>query len=193
MSGRIRVGAAWLGFDAGWEGDARSFAWRARAGPGRLRPLHVLDRFADGRGATNVRVLGRLELAHGADEDTTRSGAGRAAVEGALWAPCCLAGAGVQWRTDGDELVGAWDVAPERPEVRLRLDEHGAVRTARVGRWRGDDDGYVPCGALVRAERRFGALTLPSRVRVGWWFGTPRFAPFFEAEILAAELIARPS
>jgi hypothetical protein len=64
------------------------------------------------------------------------------------------------------------------------------VRSASILRWRGDDDAYVACGALVLAERRFGALTLPSRVRVGWWFGTPRFAPFFEAEVLAAELVA---
>jgi hypothetical protein len=46
--------------------------------------------------------------------------------------------------------------------------------------------GYVPCGAEVHAERRFGPLLLPSRVTVGWWFGTPRWAPFFEAEIVAA-------
>jgi hypothetical protein len=81
-------------------------------------------------------------------------------------------------------------VPPERPEVRLCLDERGAVRTASVARWHGRDHGYVPCGALVRAERRFGPLTLPSHVSVGWWFGTPRFAPFFEAEILAADVVA---
>jgi hypothetical protein len=27
---------------------------------------------------------------------------------------------------------------------------------------------------------------LPSRISVGWWFDTPRFAPFFEASILDA-------
>jgi len=35
----------------------------------------------------------------------------------------------------------------------------------------------------VRAERRFGEFTVPSSVTVGWWFGTPRYAPFFEAEV----------
>ena len=40
------------------------------------------------------------------------------------------------------------------------------------------------CG---RAGQRFGDLVLPSRVTVGWWFGTPRYEPFFEATILSAE------
>ena len=45
-------------------------------------------------------------------------------------------------------------------------------------------------GALfVYAEQRFGSFTLPSRVSVGWWFGTPRYAPFFDATILSIEPI----
>jgi hypothetical protein len=35
----------------------------------------------------------------------------------------------------------------------------------------------------VHGERAFGELQVPSRLSVGWWFGTPRHAPFFEAEI----------
>jgi hypothetical protein len=38
----------------------------------------------------------------------------------------------------------------------------------------------------VLEERRFGDVTIPSRVSVGWWFGTPRYKPFFEATITAA-------
>jgi hypothetical protein len=186
MRGRIRVGA-WLRFEATWEGDGRSFAWRARAGPGRLRPLGVVDRFADGLGSMDVRAGRRVRLVHAADEDTAGSGAGRAAVEGAIWAPPYVAD--VAWRADGDEIVGAWDVGPERPEVRVGVDERGAVRSASVLRWHGAD-GYVACGANVRAERSFGTLALPSEVSVGWWFGTPRFAPFFEAEVLEAEPVA---
>jgi hypothetical protein len=71
----------------------------------------------------------------------------------------------------------------------LLVDERGAVHSASVLRWHGAD-GYVACGAHVHAERSFGTLTLPSEVSVGWWFGTPRFAPFFEAEVLEAELVA---
>ena len=41
-------------------------------------------------------------------------------------------------------------------------------------------------GALA-AERRFGDVVVPSQVTVGWWYGTPRYKPFFEATILSAE------
>jgi hypothetical protein len=47
--------------------------------------------------------------------------------------------------------------------------------------------GYIPCGCEVHAERTFADLTLPSEFSVGWWFGTPRYAPFFRAALTAAE------
>lgn len=190
MRGRIKVGL-WLPFRATWEGDARSLSWQADCGPGGIRLLRAVDRFADGRGSMDVRIAGRLPIVHAADDDTTRSGAGRAAAE-AIWTPASLLPErGVRWRAEsGEEIVAALDVPPERPELRLRIDPVGAVRSGWVMRWhkgsRGER-GYVPCVAHVLAERRFGALTIPSRVAVGWWFDTPRYRPFFEAEILAAE------
>jgi hypothetical protein len=33
-------------------------------------------------------------------------------------------------------------------------------------------------------------LMVPSRVTVGWWFGTPRYAPFFKAETTISRLRA---
>ena len=43
----------------------------------------------------------------------------------------------------------------------------------------------MPFGGEIHAERRFGDLLLPSALSVGWWFDTPRYAPFFHAEISA--------
>jgi hypothetical protein len=190
MRGRIKVGL-WLPFRATWEGDARSLSWRADCGPGGIRLLRAVDRFADGRGSMDVRLAGRLSLVHAADEDTARSGAGRAAAE-AIWTPASLLPErGVRWRAESEEeIVAALDVPPERPELHLRIDAGGAVRSGWVMRWhkgRRGERGYVPCGAHVLEERRFGAVTVPSRVTVGWWFDTPRYTPFFEAEIIAAQ------
>lgn len=97
----------------------------------------------------------------------------------------------VEHATD-DLIVASWDVPPERPELRLRIDQAGAVRSAGVMRW--DDGGhglhrYVPCGATVGAECRFGDLVILSHVTVGWWFDTPRYEPFFEASVLDAQAI----
>jgi hypothetical protein len=41
----------------------------------------------------------------------------------------------------------------------------------------------IPFGGCVHAERRFGDLLIPSSLSVGWWFGTPRYAPFFKARV----------
>ena len=38
-------------------------------------------------------------------------------------------------------------------------------------------------GGELHAERRFGDFVLPSHASVGWWFGTPRYKPFFKALI----------
>ena len=82
---------------------------------------------------------------------------------------------------------------PERPEVHLRIDDRGAVRSASALRWDNGEHGlrgYIPCGGAVEAEQRFGGLVIASRVTVGWWFETPRWAPFFMADILSAEPLA---
>ena len=55
-----------------------------------------------------------------------------------------------------------------------------ALRSGNPGREAFD---YIACGSEVRAERRFGARLIPSRTSVGWWFDTPRYAPFFKARV----------
>jgi hypothetical protein len=190
MTGRINIGA-WLPFTATWEGDARSFIWRAKSGPWRLRILHVVDRFADGAGSMDARLFGRIPLLHADDEDVVRSGAGRAAAE-AMWTPASLLpDRGVSWHAESDDLILAtWDVPPERPQLRLRIDSEGAVRSGCVLRWDNGQHGrrgYIPCGADVHAEQRLGDLTIPSRLSVGWWYGTPHYKPFFECDISQAQ------
>ena len=179
MSGRIKVGV-WLPFDAEERCDGTSFEWRARVG----RMLVVEDRYANGAGSTEGRLFGRRRLFGTDDADTVRSGAGRAALE-AIWAPMSLLPErGVTWRAESSDLIVAtWDVPPERPEVHFRIDDRGAVQSAWAQRW--SPSGYRPCGCKVHAERRFGDLVVPSRMTVGWGFGTPAYAPFFRAEIHA--------
>jgi hypothetical protein len=187
MTGRIKVGA-WLPFSAEQTADGRSFAWHARVGWGPITPLRVLDRYADGAGTTEGRLLGRVTLFHADDLDTTRSSAARAALESFVFAPLSvLPGRGVAWRAEADDVIVArFDLPPEHPEVRARIDEHGAIRTVSALRWGNAGESafrYIPFGGDVHAERRFGDLVIPSRLSVGWWFGTPRYAPFFKADI----------
>lgn len=186
MTGRIKAGL-WLPFRALQECDGRSFSWRARVGLGPLTALTVVDRFAGGVGSMEGRLFGRVKLFRADDENTTRSAAGRAALEAVLAPDSLLPQRGVSWRAESEtEIVASWDVPPERPELHLRIDERGAVRTVHALRWGNAGQkqfGYIPCGAQLEAERRFGDLVVPSSLTVGWWFGTPRYAPFFRAEI----------
>jgi hypothetical protein len=192
MQGRIRVGA-WLSFDARQEFHGHAFTWSARAGLGPFRPLRVTDRYADGAGSTEGRI-GPLRFLHADDENTARAAAGRAAAE-SIWVPeTLLPERGVSWRAESDtQIVASFEVPPEQVELHLTIDEQGGPRTVSLMRWGNvgqDHFGYIPFGGEIHEERRFGLFTLPSRVTVGWWFGTPRHQPFFEAAILSVERVA---
>jgi hypothetical protein len=188
MSGRIKVGL-WLPFTAEQTVDGRSFTWRARIGRGPLTPLRVVDQYADAAGSTDGRLLGRVTLFHAEDLNTARSAATRAAIESVVFAPSSvLPGRGVAWQAESDNVIVArFDLPPERPEVRVRIDEQGAIQTVSALRWGNAGEKtfrYIPFGGEVHAERRFGDFMVPSALRVGWWFDTPRYAPFFKAKIL---------
>jgi hypothetical protein len=191
MSGRIRIGA-WIPFSAGQRIDPRSSEWRARVGAGPVTLLRVVDRYAEGAGSMDIRLLGRVRLAHATGEDVTRSAAGRIALEAATFAPATLLPrTGVRWWAEAeDEIVVGWEVPPEHPEVRIRIDDTGAVRSVSALRWHGKARAYVPCGCEVHGERRFGDIVVPSSFTVAWWFGTPRHQPFFRAEIDDLAVIA---
>jgi hypothetical protein len=186
MTGRIKVGP-WLAFSARQECDGRSFAWRARVGFGPLTALAVVDCFAAGAGSMDGRLFGRLRLFRADDENTSRSAAGRAALEAVYTPASLLPQRGVMWRAESEsEIVATWDVPPERPELHLRIDNRGAPRSYWAPRW-GDmgqkEFGYIPCGCEVEAERRFGNLIVPSSITGAWWFGAARQTPFYRAEI----------
>jgi hypothetical protein len=192
MSGRIKAGT-WLPFTAEQEIDGRSFVWRARVGLGPVALLGVVDQFSSGQGSIEGRLFGRVKLFHAEDADTTRAAAGRVALDSVLVPPSVLPDRGVSWRAESDEeLVASFDLPPERPEVHVRINEEGAVRSLVASRWGNAGQKayeYIPCGGEVHAERRFGEFVLPSSVTASWWYGTPREAPFFEAEMLDLALI----
>ena len=67
----------------------------------------------------------------------------------------------------------------ERGELALTIDGEGRLQSLKMRRW-GNPDGkafrYEDFGGAVTAERTFDGYTIPSRLRVGWYFGTERFA-----------------
>jgi hypothetical protein len=159
MRGRIKVGL-WLPFTADQKVDGRSFTWRARVGPGPLTPLRVTDHYADGVGSTAGRLLGHVTLFDAQDADTARSAAMRAAIESVVFAPSSvLPDRGVAWRAEtGNIIVARFDLPPEQPEVRVRIDEHGAIRTVTGMRWGNAGQKTFPVHPLRRGDPRRAPL-----------------------------------
>ena len=188
MRGRIKVGV-WLPFTAVQTVDGRSFAWQARVGRGPLKPLRVTDRYADSIGRTEGRLLGHLKLFGTEDFDTARSAATRAAIESVVFAPPSVLpdrGVDVASRDRRTSSSPASTSRPSTPRSGCASTTHGALRTVSALRWGNAGEPafqYIPFGGEIHAERRFGDLVLPSSVSVGWWFGTPRYEPFFKALI----------
>jgi hypothetical protein len=188
MTGRIKVGV-WLPFTAQQDCDGSSFIWRAQV-PRHVRFLTVTDSYDVGRAAIDGRLPGAIRVFHSDNQDIVRSAAGRAAAEG-IFAPIgLLPGPTRIWRAQSDnEITVDLALAPERPALHLTIDNDGAVQSINLQRWGdtgGKTFGYIPFGGDVLAEERFGDFVLPARLRVGWWHGTERFSPFFEAEIISA-------
>jgi hypothetical protein len=107
---------------------------------------------------------------------------GRAAIDGRLL------GAIRMFHSDDQNTVDL-PLAPERPALHVTIDNDGAVQSVNLQRWGNAGAqafGYIPFGGDILAEKRFGDLVLPARLRVGWWHRTERFSPFFEAEIISA-------
>ncbi len=155
-----------------------SMIWQATV---RLRgvPIKGSDRFVGGAGALDWRVLGLFPVMRASGPDVSRSAAGRVAAE-TIWLPSVLAGADVNWSKAGPGgLVSASFSRQGFPmALTIALDGDGAVERVSMERWGNPDGGAfreVVFGALVEAERTFGGYTIPSRLRVGWYIGTPRF------------------
>jgi hypothetical protein len=192
MHGAIRLGR-WRDFTATetieWP---RGFDWRASLRLFGL-PVRGFDRLEDGRALMRWRLLGVIPLMQAGGHEVARSMAGRLAAE-LIWLPSVLAGPGVAWTERGDAVAEArLTVADEPVVLELAVDPDGRLGRVRLERWGNPGGGpfrRLDFGARIEEERRFGAFTIPSRLRVGWHVDSDRFeadGEFFRATIDHAE------
>lgn len=181
MRGELRLEGVWYPFDAeqvlNWD---RGFVWHAHA---RVKGLAVsgYDRLVDGDGAMRWRVLGLIPFLRAGGHDVARSAAGRMHAE-SLWFPAVLLGDDVQW-LDGDGPRAVMRAHGELSELQLELDPEGGVRTLSLARWtdvaspavQPGQFHYERFGGYCDTDRTFGGVTIPTRYRVGWYFGSERF------------------
>ena len=183
MHGEIKL-RTWRTFGAEeelvWD---REMIWRARTTMNGL-PISGYDRVGRGVGEQNWKILGLIPVLRTSGPDIARSGAGRMAGE-SIWLPSVLAEA--SWSTPhppshrrespGDRIEASLRVFEEKPRLTLAVAQDGRLVSVAYPRWGnpGGIFGYETFGGVAEAESTFGRFTIPSRLRLGWYFGTERF------------------
>lgn len=193
MTGTIKLDQGWCDFTAEqvlrWD---RGFVWAARAKVNGL-PVTGFDRLVDGEGAMRWKLLGLFPVVRADGPEIARAAAGRLHAE-AIWLPAALLGSDVSWADRGDgHTVATLDAHGERSALELKTDATGAVQSCSLSRW-GDmntgEFGYHPFGGTAESELTFDGITIPVDLRVGWFFGTPRFdaeGEFFRCTLQTVE------
>lgn len=192
MHGEIRI-KGWAPFEATETIRAgRDLRWEARTKVNGL-PVSGFDEVVRGFGKSAWKLFGLVPVGFGHGEDVSRSAVGRMAAE-SIWLPSVLRGGNVRWSSAGpDEATFEIDLFGRTTEVRLGLTSAGRIMTIAFERWgnpNGLPFGLYPFGGYIEEEAAFDGFTIPSRVRLGWHFGTDRFeteGEFFRAKIDGAE------
>lgn len=188
MHGEIKLGR-WLPFTAEqvihW---GQGMIWNATVRMNGM-PIPGFDQLVNGEGAMRWKLFGIIPVMRASGPDITRSAAGRVMAE-SVWLPSVLCGDEVKWTAeDAFHPHASLTVQGEAGELALNIDDNGGIKILTLPRW-GNPGGtafrYVDFGGVVEEESRFGAYTIPTRLRVGYYVGTDRFEPdgeFFRVTI----------
>jgi membrane protease YdiL (CAAX protease family) len=196
QTGSLRIGEQWAAFTAEEVlvgGTARpGFAWTVRSRLGGL-PLTGSDHYADGRGRTRMLVVGLLPVVDEASPDLARSAGGRLVGE-YMWLPSAWlprAGTAIE-PVDADRFAVVVATGGETTRLTLTVDERGRLIDLSFPRY-GDHTPeerfqYIPFGGPYdpSAERTFDGYTIPTQIRAGWWYGTPRYQETFRIDVTGA-------
>jgi hypothetical protein len=187
MRGSIKLGRRWLPFRARQVlAPHQGLVWAARV----AGVLAGSDRYADGQGTMDWKLLGLFRVVQAEGRDTSKSTAGRVGAE-AVWVPTTLLPRfGVTWAaTDSQHIAATYLLDGTELEVRYELDDQNRVLSVVLERW-GDPDNtgayaHHPFGFQATAYTTFGGVTIPSGGRGGWFLGTNRWS---EGEFMRYEI-----
>jgi hypothetical protein len=157
----------------------RGFVWKATASSGPFT-LKVADHYLDGEGRMRVSLFGLLPVVNATGPDLSRSALGRLLVESVMLPSSILPGPRVQIEgIDESRFRAVVRQDGETTPITLTVDGEGRLKEMVMERWGNlTEDGsfrHIPYGVAVDEERTFGGYTIPSKVRVGWWYGTDRY------------------
>jgi len=162
------------------------FNWTARARMFGL-PVSVHDHYFENEGGVRVAIFGVIPVARETGADVTRSSRGRLVAE-AVWCPTALVGPEVRWKAiDADRARFTLTVDGDSIPVTIHVGHDGALHEVTLERWGTVDVPSarpIPYGFEVLDDATFGGVTIPVRLRGGWWYGTGRFDPEAAAEFV---------
>ena len=162
------------------------FTWTARVRMFGL-PVRVHDHYFRNEGRVSVDILGVIPVARESGADVTRSSRGRLVAE-AVWCPTALVGPDVRWEdVDADRARFTLTVDGDRIPVTIHVDPGGVLGEVTLERWGTvgvPSARPIPYGFEVLDSATFGGVTIPARLRGGWWYGTDRFDPEAAAEFV---------
>ncbi|WP_084176500.1 DUF6920 family protein [[Limnothrix rosea] IAM M-220] len=179
MHGEIKLGQQWHPFKGEevihWQ---RGMVWRATTWMKGL-PIWGADRLVDGVGSMQWKMLGLFPVMQASGQDVSRSGVGRVQGE-AVWLPSVLCQPEIGW-LDLDESTAQanFTIFGEPAHLVLSVNHVGLLESVKLARWgnpAGDTYGYVNFGGIVEKNETFSGYTIPTRLRIGWFFGGDRFA-----------------
>jgi hypothetical protein len=156
----------------------RGMIWQATTRLAGL-PIRGADWLVDGEGSMRWRLMGLFSVVTASGPDITRSAAGRLKAE-SIWLPSLLCRDEVAWEAPEPwHLMANFQSAGEAAPLELEIGEGDVLRSVSVSRW-GNPEGakfrYAAFGGLVEKEGTFDGYTIPTRIRVGWYVGSERFA-----------------
>ncbi|MGE5620596.1 MAG: DUF6544 family protein [Sphingomonadaceae bacterium] len=157
----------------------RGFVWKARTWKG---PLVVTgrDHYFDGEGRMKIALFGLVPVVNASGPDLSRSAMGRLLMEGALLPTAFLPGPNVRIEgIDESRFTAHMKLQGETTTVNFTVDPEGRLTEMYIARW-GDmtpdrSFQFIPYGIHVDEEATFEDYTIPSKIRVGWWYGTERY------------------
>ncbi|BAZ42106.1 hypothetical protein NIES4101_80740 [Calothrix sp. NIES-4101] len=203
MEGNFKLGDKWVPMKASEILSTRGFVWKAAIGQ-RLSKFFGADYYTDGEGRVQFSLWGIVPVASDRNPNTVRSSIGRLAGE-LIWLPSALlpqqdTQKGISWKAIDDNTIQAnFQIDNEPISLTLVIDSNGKPLKISFPRWGNQtEDGqhtYIPFGGEILAEREFAGFTIPSQLRLGWWFSSnsqqetlrDRYAEFFQGTIEQAD------
>lgn len=192
LSGAIKLGdkGRWIPFEAVQIiAGGRGFVWKAKVRISCFVSLEGADYYYNREGRVCFSLFGLIPAVRVSGPAVSKSAAGRVLLESCLLPTVFLPHRGAKWEgIDAFHARSVLSVDDVSAPITMTFAQDGTLKELVMPRYRGNENGNTaPFGAAVEEEKDFGGVTIPSKLRAGWGYGTEKYKEFFRAEIMTAK------